>query len=70
MLHVLLKHLLLLILKKLTRINKLLSLSIETQMHVACFVKTFIVILSKMHVALKKKKILIVNLSKEINKNK
>ena len=41
-------------------------------MHVACFIKTFIVILSKMHVALKKKKKkkLIVNLSKEINKNK
>ena len=32
------------------RLNKLLSLSIETLMH-ACFVKTFFVILSKMHVA-------------------
>ena len=69
MLHVLLKHLLLLILKKLIRINKLLSLSIETQMHVACFVKTFIVILSKMYVAYFVKT-LIIALSKEIDENK
>ena len=46
-LHVLLKHLLLLYLKKLIRINMLLSLSTETYMHVAYFVKTLIVTLSK-----------------------
>ena len=51
MLYVLLKHLLLLCLKKLIRINKLLSLSIKTYMHVTCFIKTLIIILSKMHVA-------------------
>ena len=38
-------------------------------MHIACFIKTLIVILSKMHVACFVK-ILIVTLSKEINKNK
>ena len=38
-------------------------------MHVACFVKTSIVILSKMHVAYFVKTI-IVTLSKEIDKNK
>ena len=55
MLHVLLKHLLLLYLKKLIRINKLLSLSTEIYMHVACFVKIFIIILSKcmLHIILK-----------------
>ena len=47
MFHVLLKYLLLFYFKKLIRINKLLSLSTETQMHVACFVKTLIIILSK-----------------------
>ena len=55
--------------KKLIRTNKLLSLSIEILMHVACFVKTFIVILSKMHVACFVKT-LIVTLSKEIYDNK
>ena len=34
-------------LMKLIRTNKFLSLSIETLMHVACFVKTLIVILFK-----------------------
>ena len=62
MLYVLLKHLLLICLKKFIRTNKL-SLSIETQMHVACFVKTLIVILSKLYVACFVK-ILIVTLSK------
>ena len=47
MLYVLLKHLLLFYLKKLIRINKLLSLSTETYMHIACFVKTLIITLSK-----------------------
>ena len=37
-------------LNKLIRKNKLLSLSTKTQMYVACFV-TLIVILSKIHVA-------------------
>ena len=37
MLHVLLKHILLLYLKKLIRTNKLVT---EIQIHVACFVKT------------------------------
>ena len=55
--------------KKLIRTNKFLTLSTETQMHIACFIKTLIVILSKMHVACFVK-ILIVTLSKEINKNK
>ena len=45
MLHALLKHLLLFNLKKLIKTNKLLSLSTETWMHVACFVKILIVIL-------------------------
>ena len=73
MLYVLLKHLLLLILKKLIRINKLLFLTIETYMHVACFIKTFIVILSKMHVAFKKKKkknLLLIYLKKLIRTSK
>ena len=47
MLHVLLKYLLLLYLKKLIRTNKLLSLSIETWMYITYFVITLIVILSK-----------------------
>ena len=47
MLHVLLKYLLLLYFKKLIKTNKSLSLSIETFIHIACFVKTFIVTLLK-----------------------
>ena len=43
MLHVLLKHLILLYLKQLIKINKLLSLSTENYIYVACFVKTLIV---------------------------
>ena len=69
MLHVLLKHLLLHNLKKLIRTNKLLSLSIETWMHVACFVIKLIVILSKMHVACFVKTLIVI-LSKKIDKNK
>ena len=45
--HILLKQLWLLYLKKLIRTNKLLSLSIETYMRIACFVKTLIITLSK-----------------------
>ena len=47
MLHVLLKYLLLLYFKKLIKTNKSLSLSIETFIHIACFVKIFIVTLLK-----------------------
>ena len=47
MLHVLLKYLLLLYFKKLIKTNKSLSLSIETFIHIACFVKIFIVNLLK-----------------------
>ena len=68
-LHVLLKLSLLLYLNKLIRTNKLLSLSTETYMNVSYFVKTLIVILSKMHVVCLVK-IIIVTLSKEIDNNK
>ena len=51
MLYVFLKHLLLIYLKRLIRKKNLLFLSTKTSMHVACFVKTLIVILFKMHVA-------------------
>ena len=68
-LHVLLKLLLLLYLKKLIRTNKLLFLSIEIYMHVSYFVKTLIVILFKIHVICFVK-IIIVILSKEIDNNK
>ena len=47
MLHVLLKHLLLLYIKKSIRTNKLLPLSTKTKVHVACFVKTLIIKLYK-----------------------
>ena len=68
-LHVLLKLLLLIYLKKLIRTNKLLFLSIEIYMHVSHFVKTLIVILFKMHVVCFVK-IIIVILSKKIDNNK
>ena len=55
--------------KEINGTNKLSCLSTKTQIHVACFVKTLVVILSKMHIACFVKT-LIVTLFKEINKNK